>query len=117
MFESSLNNALTRGNSAEIISWGMPDYTAGIDVTNIFLSGEKTYTPSVNGYLNAFIDNNNEFNIVEVTSNARVIYINGETYEAIQSQAPVLKGQTYKNISDRNGNSVIFYPMKGTQNA
>ena len=113
-------NSIDRTSATDretVVGWGMPDYSAGIDVTNSFLSGQKTYTPPVNGYLNAFVDNNNEFNIVEVTSNARIIFINGESYEVIQSQVQVLKGQTYKNISNRSGNSVIFYPMKGEVNA
>lgn len=110
---NNMNPSQTAKNT--IVEWGMPDYSAGVDVTNSFLSGQKTYTPPVNGYLNAYVENNEEFNIVEATSNARVICINGETYEKIQNQVPVLKGQTYKNITSRSGDSVIFYPIKGAK--
>ena len=44
-----INNNLTRGNKAEIVGWGMPDYSAVIEIGSG--SNVDSYTPPKNGWI------------------------------------------------------------------
>lgn len=52
MFNTSLNNALTRANAKEIVGWGMPDYTSFVDFP---IPYNNPYTIQANGWVVGYI--------------------------------------------------------------
>lgn len=63
MFNSRLNNALTRGNKKEIVGWGMPDFSAAYTV-NTSPSNRGTATEDCIFIVECLSTNNNAATIV-----------------------------------------------------
>lgn len=117
------SNALTRVNKEEIVSWGIPDYSAGIDIT--WISGSNTvasitynyyYEAPVDGFvvLSIFGSNGRE----PIAVNSSFVYwtvnsggnIDGSVY------LPVAKGDKVWCVSGNNRcQSKMFFPLKGAK--
>ena len=104
--------AVDYSDKAEIISWGMPDYSAGVSLTytttntNFPFSGVAYF-----GYRGA-------------SNTSAKIYINDQEFGLNGSSANNISGQTayivsqndvYRYQTSSNGQYGIIYPMKGTK--
>lgn len=113
------NDALLKSDKAQIIDWGMPDYTKGINIT--FTSSGLNYTAPANGFLSVqeTIVNNT---LGEIKVN-NVIVLRGNSGSnnylgQLNGQIIVQKGDviTSTNVQTPTGtqyNWATFYPMKG----
>ena len=111
--QTELNTKLSRSNKEEIVSWGMPDYTAGV-------------TKAIGQEHIATTDGVVSFSGLSTQNTAAIFYVNGVklTYAApstqmdTSSQILVPKGATYRLTTANNSyvNSFLtFYPLKGAQ--
>ncbi len=104
--KKTIDNSLNRGNKAEIIGWGMPDYSAGVSKGN---SG--TFTAEYDGYFMIFFgaatDVEGNFYIDDKWFYGRVH--NSEEVQMIA--VPVKKGSTVRLVSANRGS--VFYPCSG----
>lgn len=89
--QKSINNSLTRANSAEIDGWGKPDFSAEVSISS-------PYTPTQNGFITicvtgayttiAFdVDGVNAINEYDDTA--------GGNQEHVLRLIPVIKGKEY----------------------
>lgn len=110
--EEKLGDCLTRNNKQEIISWGIPDYSAGVDIKTT-LQNNKSYTAPTKGVL---------FNSM-IPTNKTEIKINGYSvgirqYSTYGNYIPtpyyLNAGDVFSVTSwaDSNG-SAYFFPLKG----
>lgn len=117
----SLTSKLDRGNKEEIVSWCMPDYSAGISgaVTG---GTEQTFTAPANGIISYSISAHNinpasyiKINDVEILSSTAYT---SPDFNSLTGTAIVAKGDVIKYFSSYNGTAyntqnIIFFPMKG----
>lgn len=101
------NDAVLKTDKQEIVSWLMPDYSAGIDISSQVLSG---YTAPSDGFIT----------YAYATASASTVTVNGNivtqkiktsgTY-TISAQIFVKKGDVFKaSLGDWNS---YFFPLKG----
>lgn len=111
--QTELNTKLSRSNKEEIVSWGMPDYTAGVAIT----TSTTNQTIESDGYLylvgDSFALNRGDYfyiNDIQFT----FVYTTGATsYTETNSLfAPVLKGDRLRFSSPEHA-KVTLYPLKG----
>lgn len=104
---------LKRSDKAEIVSWGMPDYTAGVAIT----TSTTNQTIEFDGYLylvgDSYALNRSDYfyiNDIQFT----FVYTTGATsYTETNSLfAPVLKGDRLRFSSPEHA-KVTLYPLKG----
>ena len=109
--QTELNTKLSRSNKEEIVSWGMPDYSAGVSKT----IGDNHVAPT---------DGVVSFSGYSTKSKAAIFYVNDVklTYAApdgqmdTSSQILVPKGSTYRLTTANNtypNSFLTFYPLKG----
>ena len=89
------------------ITWGIPDYTAGVSRT-----ANVEYIAECAGYISGYISGNNKTLDIYINGN-KIIHTGGGGIDVVMyhAQAFVDKGDTYK-LTDAN---YIFYPLKGTK--
>ena len=109
--EEKLTNYLSKDNKEEIVSWGMPDYTAGVAKS----SGTQ-YTAEVDGWLEIRTDDYN--NRSYLTLNGIEKCISGASnnhLSTIYCIIPIPKNTTFKVVFSRTSNDNLcnFYPCKG----
>lgn len=111
--QTELNTKLSRSNKEEIVSWGMPDYTAGVAIT----TSTTNQTIESDGYLylvgDSYALNRGDYfyiNDIQFT----FVYTTGATsYTETNSLfAPVLKGDRLRFSSPEHA-KVTLYPLKG----
>jgi hypothetical protein len=112
--EEKLSNCLTRNEKEEITSWGMPDYSAGIDIKTT-LQSNKNYTAPTKGVL---------FNSM-LPTNQTEIKINGYSVGIRQfsTYGNWIPTPYYLNTGDvfsvtgwnDSVGSAYFFPLKGTK--
>lgn len=110
MFESSLNNALTRGNSAEIAGFSFPDYNSGVTL------GVNTYTATENCWVLVNMDSNSY--VVELRVNDIFVSAGGGSYaNNDQKIFPLKKGDVAKTYNANAGTLIsnirTLFPLKG----
>lgn len=109
--QTELNTKLSRSDKEEIVSWGMPDYSAGVSKT----IGDNHVAPT---------DGVVSFSGYSTRTTAAIFYVNDVklTYAApdgqmdTSSQILIPKGSTYRLTTANNtySNSFLtFYPLKG----
>lgn len=109
--QTELNTKLSRSNKEEIVSWGMPDYSAGVSKT----IGDNHVAPT---------DGVVSFSGYSTRNIAAIFYVNDVklTYAApdgqmdTSSQILVPKGSTYRLTTANNtypNSFLTFYPLKG----
>lgn len=112
--EKSINNSLTRANKKEIVCWGMPDYTAGVEKTF-----GTTYTAETNGFIKIFTPTFNQSIDLYITiDEIQMKSCWGANNNRINSNfciIPVKMGSTYSATcqSSQTGNSITFFPAIG----
>lgn len=102
---------------AEIVGWGMPDYTAGVELT-LPSSTQRTYVCPTDGVL---VYNMLGFNrtwarlIVNDVEIAATSSPNNAVYWPLNGYLPVQKGDVVKYIATNNTdfNKMVFYPLRG----
>lgn len=111
--QTELNTKLSRSNKEEIVSWGMPDYTAGVAIT----TSTTNQTIESDGYLYLVADSYalnrpDYFYINDIQF--MFAYTTGVTsYTEMNSLfAPVLKGDRLRFSSPEHA-KVTLYPLKG----
>ena len=111
--QTELNTKLSRSNKEEIVSWGMPDYTAGVAIT----TSTTNQTIESDGYLYLVADSYalnrpDYFYINDIQF--MFAYTTGATsYTEMNSLfAPVLKGDRLRFSSPEHA-KVTLYPLKG----
>lgn len=111
---------VTQIGKETVVGWGMPDYTAGVDIKSALTTDPYTWTAPCDGIIKAFTADNTTWNINYGTSTTldqtgrsdNLLFINGERYVFLTSYFPISKGETIAT-SERNGNTIFFYPYKG----
>ena len=109
--EKSINNALTRANSAEIAGFAMPDYTAGIVLTN-----NATNTFDSDGFVLIRSASGNGGGYILLKSGTETInyaYLAGSYNTLTYSQVAVAKGDYYLENTNTSYFDAVFYPVKG----
>ena len=111
--EEKLTGYLSKNNKAEIVGWGMPDYTAGIVVANTQVNNVTsiTYTAPCDGYIMGGINPNG----------TQKVYINNIVVAYVGEVGAVMfllnKGDIFNVSNLENSSSVYnvinFYPLKG----
>ena len=115
--EKTINNSLTRANKKEIVGWGLPDYSARIDLATG--TTEKTYQAPSKGWIGyGFLMQGNETGYVKV--NDVTIISNkpagGNYFDFVSGLIPVDKNDVikyYSNQASGEFNNFQFYPVKG----
>lgn len=113
--EEKLVDKLDRGNKQEIISWAMPDYSAGINITSLPYTAPKDGLISILGQIANGVMvlklNNNPMTVVDSTATGvfvRDIRVKkGDVLDKL-----TVTGTVPYNNSSRNEYS-MFYPLKG----
>ena len=112
----TLENSLTRANKKEIITWGTPDYTAGVSIS-IPQEG-NSITISKNCLLH--ILNPNYSGNIETKININGSWVrlcNGSNNASrLDSFILISKDSTiYKNTTTNGALNGIYYPLKGEE--
>lgn len=109
--QKSINNSLTRANSAEIAGFAMPDYTAGIVLTN-----NATNTFDSDGFVLIRSASGNGSGYISLSAGSERIcfaYLAGSYNTLSYSQVAVSKGDYYLENSNTSYFDAVFYPVKG----
>ncbi len=98
------NDAVKYSDKAEVVGWGIPDYTAGIAVTTF------PFTASVSGYIIGNADNASSNTTLYIDSVAVGHISPYETFINL----PIEKNSVLtKSNNFEISNKLVFYPMKG----
>lgn len=104
MFKEILDTSLNRGNSAEITSFLMPDYTAVVDIGGA--STITDYTPPANGWL-YFQGGSTQVTMYYDSAKTNAVAMGAYLATGSSNAScfiPVIKGHTYYF----NGHTVTF---------
>ena len=104
--QTELNTKLSRSNKEEIVSWGMPDYTAGITISAF------PYTAEYDGWLTASVigdQGTGQNGYLQINGNT-VVHSYGLDYTTSQWVIPVSRGDV---ITAHQVGSVTIFPCKG----
>ena len=101
--------AVDYSDKSEIVSWGMPDYSAGVSVTSL------PYTAINTGYI--YIEQQND---ARITVNNVNVAFNFQHVSVSNSQnigflLPVCKNDTISSTITDRATNIIFYPLKGAK--
>lgn len=96
--------ALIEENKETIMGWMMPDYSAGISLSDI--STSNPYTAPADGYLYATV-----YNCTAYVNDSIVAYSDNATYAV--SVVIVLSKNDVVTVSQNVLNRCKFYPLKG----
>lgn len=105
--------AIDYNDKSEIIGWGIPDYTAGVNVTS------GSYTAPKNGALIGNLDkgtNSPNEAVLTIQYNGITIYTNRTgSYPGLKDKCycPVVGGHTYTINVNSTYNTLTFYPFRG----
>ena len=102
--EEKLANYLSKNNKDEIISWGMPDYSAGVTLT-------IPYTAPCNGYV-LFSQQSNSASQIKIDG-ALVGSTAGGAGAQFYFMRPICKGQQITSNNTGGGFGITFFPLKG----
>lgn len=107
-----VNNSLTRGNKAEIVGWGMPNWEAGIEIA-------ANYTAPSNGWIFASGSIGNDGTVYQVKMNGgpipmKLVGYNGDwAGTAYQVTIPVKAGDVL--AFPLPGAYKTFYPCRTSE--
>ena len=114
--EKTINNALTRSNSAEILSWGIPDYSAG--VTKSQTTG-STISSTVDGVLCVWLKGNINTVLKRNDDNGEIACgIYGGSSMGSTCYFPIGANENYyvsEGYTLITGLKITFYPYKGVK--
>ena len=105
MFKTSLDNSLTRGNQQEITAWGIPDYSAAVQV-NAVIAGY--WNPAEAPADGVFMTNFTNSGMTLSTSSSQ-----SDSYIGFGTCFLLVKKGTWANISVASGYNAYFIPFKG----
>lgn len=96
---------LKRSDKAEIVSWGMPDYSAGVSITFPFTAQTAgiIQIAALNGYNDVYVNGNQNFNGILCAASSNW---NGSVF-------PVDKGDVITQAGVTGTVAQTFYPLKG----
>lgn len=117
-----MNNITSTGKET-VVGWGMPDYSAGVDISNSLKNANSSWTAPLDGTIIAKVNNNDSVYLFRKSgcvannynsASEAFININGEQYAYLTDNAVISKGETIC-ASSENGVSgkLYFYPFKG----
>ena len=92
-----------------IVDWCMPDYSAGVSVSNI--TSSQSYTAVSDGYLFG-----TTYNVTVYVNGSQVGYADDLTY-GFNLSIPLTKGDIVTASGSGNFGRCNFYPLKGVSNA
>ena len=105
----TLNNALTRANSAEIANWGIPDYTAGVTYTGSFTAPSDGYCLS-SQHIGDWATTGLELNGITVDAQHNQTATNNILSH---TRCFVKKGDTITKSAIITFDTVVFFPLIG----
>ena len=100
------------------ISWGVPDYNAGIDITAILKASPYSYTAPVSGIIKFISLDDTGWRIRSDNANTNdhsvneLLCLDGQSGVYLTGYLPVSEEQKIFAMSG-TGSSVIFYPLQG----
>ena len=96
-----------------IVGWGMPDYSAGVDISG-YKAANNQFTAPKDGILSIVI-NSNTTGEVYIGNTARAFANNNDPYARAYITLPILKGEKFYAPSVLNTAKFTscFYPFKG----
>lgn len=113
---------LTTADKGVIVGWGMPDYSAGVDISSSLKVVNSSWVAPSDGVIFAQVINNNVVYLFRKSgcsvsyenSQYTLIAINGEDYIFLTDKADVRKGDIiYASTNETNSGKIYFYPFKG----
>ena len=110
--------ALDYNDKQEIISWGTPDYNAGVTLTSTLKASPYSFTPPCDGIIRFHVSGEQCWLISRKSASDTstwAFYIDGATGVHTSSFLPVNRGETIYCVEQRTGHSAIFYPYKGAK--
>lgn len=110
--------ALDYNDKQEIISWGTPDYNAGVTLTSTLKASPYSFTPPCDGIIRFHVSGEQCWLISRKSvsdTSTWAFYIDGATGVHTSSFLPVNRGETIYCVEQRTGHSAIFYPYKGAK--
>ncbi len=107
-----LSNISNTGKTT-VIGWGMPDYSAGVDISGYKTVGNQ-FTAPKDGFL-SFVITSNSYNYAYIDNVAVCAANNNDTYARASITLPIGKGQTFycAGIVNMSGYTSQFFPVKG----
>lgn len=95
---------------ATVVGWGMPDYSAGVDIASTLLNS-PSYTAPYDCYIHFSTYGN--VGIRFKIGNNYVIYLDGDTGVFVSDSIYLEKGETLIKDSFQSGAMAILFPLKG----
>ncbi len=96
-----------------VVGWGMPDYTAGIDISG-YKSSANQFTAPKDGILSIVV-NSNTTGFVYINDTVRAYANNNDSYARIPITLPISKGEKFyaPSVMTQGSWASCFYPFKG----
>ena len=105
------------------VSWDMPDYSAGVDISSSLKAVNSSWVAPSDGIIFANVINNNVVYLFRQSgcrvptydySQYTLIAINGEDYIVLTDKVDVRKDDIiYTSTNEPNSGKIYFYPFKG----
>lgn len=103
----------TAAGKETVVGWGMPDYSAGIDISG-YKSSDNQFTAPKDGILSVTV-NSNTNGVVYINDTVRAFANNNDSYARASITLPISKGEKFYAPSVLNTTTYTscFYPFKG----
>lgn len=121
--DTNLGNTTPSQSFKEMsVGWGMPDYSAGVDISSSLKVVNSSWVAPSDGVIFAQVINNNVVYLFRksgcsasyANSQYTLIAINGEDYILLTDKVDVKKGDIiYSSTNETNSGKIYFYPFKG----
>ena len=112
--EEKLVNFVDKTSDREmVVGWGMPDYSAGIDISG-YKSSDNQFTAPKDGILSIVV-NSNTNGVVYINDTVRAYANNNDSYARIPITLPISKGEKFyaPSVMTQGNWASCFYPFKG----
>lgn len=112
-FANTNASNFTSAGKETVVGWGMPDYSAGIDISG-YKSSDNQFTAPKDGILSIVV-NSNTNGFVYINDTVRAYANNNDSYARIPITLPISKGEKFyaPSVMTQGNWASCFYPFKG----